>query len=152
MATSPIDRMTAYLAAIEPDLNTVTSAAELRQWAEAVVDGAGATSPWSESIASDEGGTDAGGATAHVLGEHVPVRSLRAWELRLAEVLERLRARGELPHDSDSVAMGAAFAALIYGGLLLEQGTQQGTPLWVAVDMAMSRLVGLNWRSAGPTN
>jgi hypothetical protein len=139
---SPIDRMTAHLRSVQPELMSVTSSAELRVWAQALLD-------------SVDSGTATGLARTAGAGEWAPYvddrgipqpsPSLRTWESRFTDVLERLARRGELPRGADTLTQGAAFAALIYGGFLLDQTSHSASSLRTALGMAMSQVLGANW-------
>jgi hypothetical protein len=143
---SPIDRMTAHLADVQPDLGSVTSAQELRAWVEAVIDGVDGTV--TRPLPRGGSHTEAGrGASAVDLP--ASSRSLRCWELMLTEVLERLKARGELSCRADTVTHGAAFAALLYGGVLLGQTSGDRSPLRAALDMAMTQVAGVSLHADG---
>ena len=142
MGQGPIDWMTAHVADVQPDLGSVASAQELRAWAEAVVDTVGSTSmqptPRRDSRTQPEPCRSTIDQTA------LSSRSMGTWELRLTEVLKRLRARGELPPEADVMTLGAAFAALLYGGLLLGQTSGDRCSLRVALDMAMTQVCALS--------
>lgn len=68
---------------------------------------------------------------------------LRHWEQAFSEVLGRLQAVGDLPPEADAATLGAAFAALVYGGLLLSHASGSSSPLRAAMDMALAQVAGL---------
>ena len=67
---------------------------------------------------------------------------LRDRERALAQALAPLQTSGSLSCAADTTTLGSAFAALLYGGLLLGQASGEASPLRAAMDMALSQVDG----------
>lgn len=140
MEPSSIDRLSKTLVNVNPELSTVTTVAQLRAWADAVIhqagtepggqDGTTATTPASEDCAHKD--TDFVSAAASF--------PLRDWEQGLSQALARLQAAHEISASADTATLGPAFAALVYGGLLLGQAAGDVSPLRAAMDMALAQV------------
>jgi hypothetical protein len=139
--------MTAHLTTVQPELRSVTSSAELRAWAHALLDSVngGTGTRWSRAVAA----ASLSAPYTDDRGSSRPSPSLRVWELRFTEVLERLRTRGELPREADTLTQGAAIAALIYGGFLLDLTSHSTSSLRTSLDLAMTQVLGGNWADSG---
>ena len=63
-----------------------------------------------------------------------------AWEQLFADVLERMRERGELRADASPGALAAALLASIEGGMLLSQTRKDAASLRIAVAAALAHV------------
>jgi TetR/AcrR family transcriptional repressor of nem operon len=63
-----------------------------------------------------------------------------AWERLLAEVLERMRQRGELRADTPPAALATGLLASIEGGMVLSQARKDIAPLHIAVQAALGQV------------
>ena len=143
MEPRAIDRLSQTLVQVEPPLEQVRTPEHLRAWAEAVIEkatGVLAAQPRGDrdaAVAARPGQAAAGGDG---------VFGLREWELALSRALSRLQATGGLSCGADATTLGSAFAALLYGGLLLGQASGDACPLRAALDMALSQVEDLAGR------
>ena len=135
---SNIDRLSRNLVQVRPDLASVSTTEELREWAEAVVTWAGAVRQVNRGTGA-AAGDDCHGQHREAAGASGAF-GLRYWEQALAAVLERMRLAGELKPEVDTAALGAAFAALVYGGLLLDHTSGDASALRAALDMALGQV------------
>lgn len=132
-----IDRLSHTLVQVEPLLEDVRTPQHFRAWADAVIDKATsalATQPRADRDAptvAENMQAPAGGGSGF---------GLREWELALSQALSRLQATGDLSCAADTTTLGSAFAALLYGGLLLGQASGDACPLRAALDMALSQV------------
>ncbi|HEY4276723.1 MAG TPA: TetR family transcriptional regulator [Conexibacter sp.] len=62
------------------------------------------------------------------------------WEGLLVDGFERMRASGELRPDADPVTLATGTMAALQGGYLLAQMARNGTPMEVALDMAIDHV------------
>ncbi|GAB3444045.1 hypothetical protein GCM10027517_23100 [Phycicoccus ginsengisoli] len=140
MEPRAIDRLSQTLVQVEPPLEQVRTPEHLRAWADAVIEratGVLAAQPRGDrdaAVAARPGQAAAGGDG---------VFGLREWELALSRALSRLQAGGGLSCGADTTTLGSAFAALLYGGLLLGQASGDACPLRAAMDMALSQIEGV---------
>jgi hypothetical protein len=139
-----IDRLSQTLVHVQPQLDAVSTSQHLRAWADAVIDRAAEEL---DTQSGGEGSTPASVGCAHE-GAHTVCAAgsvgLRAWEQALSQALARLRASGSLSPTADTTTLGPAFAALVYGGLLLGQASGDASPLRAAMDMALSQVEGVS--------
>jgi hypothetical protein len=138
-----IDRLSRTLVHVEPPLEQVRTPQHLRAWADAVIDkvtGLLAARP----RVVDDTPTAAGHVRVPAGGDGA--FGLREWEVALSRALSRLQATGELSCGADTSTLGSAFAALLYGGLLLGQASGDACPLRAALDMALSQVEDLSGR------
>jgi len=63
-----------------------------------------------------------------------------AWEQLLADVLERMRQRGELHADAEPSVLATGLLASIEGGMLLSQARRDVASLQVAVETGLARV------------
>jgi AcrR family transcriptional regulator len=63
-----------------------------------------------------------------------------AWERLLADVLERMRQRGELRADAQPAVLATGLLASIEGGMVLSQARRDMTSLRIAVDTGLARV------------
>jgi AcrR family transcriptional regulator len=63
-----------------------------------------------------------------------------AWELLLADALERMRQHGELRADAPLAVLAAGLLASIEGGMVLSQARQDMTSLRVAVEAGLAHV------------
>jgi TetR/AcrR family transcriptional regulator, transcriptional repressor for nem operon len=63
-----------------------------------------------------------------------------AWERLLADVLERMRQRGELRADASPAALATGLLASIEGGMVLSQARKDMASLRVAVEAGLARV------------
>ena len=63
-----------------------------------------------------------------------------AWERLLADVLERMRQRGELRADTPSAAVATGLLASIEGGMVLSQARKDMASLRIAVEAGLARV------------
>ena len=63
-----------------------------------------------------------------------------AWERLLADVLERMRQRGELRADTRPAHLATGLLASIEGGMVLSQARKDMAPLRVAVDAGLGQV------------
>lgn len=138
MEPKTIDRLSSALVNVRPTLSSVTSLQELQAWADAAVELASvwAAQPRYRPHPRPDR-TAAPDAAGHSASE---VFGLRHWEEALSKALARLRALERLPPEVDVTALGSAFAAMLYGGLLLTQTTGTSVPLRAALDMALGQI------------
>lgn len=143
MEPHAIDRLSQSLVHAQPSLEEVSTPQHLRAWADAVIDKA------ADELEAQDGDeptprTPSGDSHAHAvrLSSDGCAMGLREWERALAQTLARLQARGSLSSAADTTTLGSAFAALLYGGLLLGQTSGDAAPLRAAMDMALSQVEG----------
>jgi hypothetical protein len=135
-----IDRLSWALVNVRPRLSSVTSPGQLRSWAAAVEQAAAAATPEDALPRPCAGG---GAAVDRAAPSSSEAFGLRYWEQALSEALARLQAHGNLRPEADVTALGSAFAAMLYGGLLLSQTTGTSLPLQAALDMALGQISAL---------
>ena len=144
MKTRAIDRLSQTLVHVQPPLDAVSTFRHLRAWADAVMDKAAleldAQSGGDSSTPASVARPDEGAGLVYGEGSV----GLRAWEEALSQALARLQTSGGLSSTADSTTLGSAFAALLYGGLLLGQASGDASPLRAAMDMALSQVEGLD--------
>jgi hypothetical protein len=131
-----IDRLSWALVNVRPKLSSVTSPDRLHAWADAAVELVAAGAALDGPRPCPEGGTasdPAAPSSAEAFG-------LRYWEEALSKALARLQAHGNLRPGADVTALGSAFAAMLYGGLLLSLTTGTAVPLQAALDMALGQI------------
>jgi hypothetical protein len=135
-----IDRLSQILLQAEPPLEDVRTPQQLRAWADAVIDKA-----TSVLAAQPRGDGDRAREAEHPQAQAGGdgAFGLREWELALSQALSRMQATGGLSCAADTTTLGSAFAALLYGGLLLGQASGDACPLRAALDMALSQGGGL---------
>ena len=63
-----------------------------------------------------------------------------AWERLLADVLERMRQRGELRADAQPAVLATGLLASIEGGMVLSQARRDMASLRIAVDTGLARV------------
>jgi TetR/AcrR family transcriptional repressor of nem operon len=64
----------------------------------------------------------------------------REWEALLAQAFDRMRERGVLREDVDSMRLAMGVMAAIQGGYLLAQNAHDSTPMEVAIAMAIDHV------------
>jgi hypothetical protein len=137
-----IDRLSQTLVHVQPPLEAVSTSQHLRAWADAVIDRVAVELDAQSAVER---------VTPVVVGnpheEAIPCRAagsvgLQAWEHALSQALSRLQSTGSLSCAVNTTTLGSAFAALLYGGLLLGQATGDALPLRAAMDMALSQVEG----------
>ncbi len=136
------DRLSQTLAHVQPPLEAVSTSQHLRAWADAVVD----------RVAVELDAQSTGERVTPVVVGNPPESALRGcaagsvgllgWEHALSQALSRLQSTGSLSCAANTTTLGSAFAALLYGGLLLGQATGDALPLRAAMDMALSQVDG----------
>jgi len=141
-----INRLSQALVHVRPPLEEVSTPAHLRAWADAVIDKAadeldaqpeGDPIPQTVNPPRPRNARDLSGGG---------VMGLREWERALAQTLTRLQASGSLQCAVDTTTLASAFAALLYGGLLLGHASGDAAPLRAAMDMALSQVDGQSSR------
>jgi len=141
-----IDRLSQALVHVRPPLEDVSTPTHLRAWADAVIDKAADeldTQPEGDRISQSMNRTSPADAGELSGGG---VMGLREWERALAQTLTRLQAGGSLPCAADTATLASAFAALLYGGLLLGHASRTAAPLRAAMDMALAQVDGQSSR------
>jgi hypothetical protein len=138
-----IDRLSQTLRHVQPPLEAVSTSQQLRAWADAVIDKAAGELEAQSSDGSALAWPAYQGASASPVCAAGSV-GLRAWEQALSQTLVRLQSSGSLSSAADITTLGSAFAALVYGGLLLGQASGDATPLRAAMDMALAQVDGLS--------
>jgi len=138
-----IDRLSQSLVHVQPPLEEVSTSRHLRAWADAVIDRA------ADQLEAQDGGVprprSVGGsphASALPLSGSGAAMGLREWERALSTTLARLQTGGGLSGAADTTSLGSAFAALLYGGLLLGRASGDAAPLRAAMDIALSQVDG----------
>lgn len=137
-----IDRLSQTLVHVQPPLEAVCTSQHLRAWADAVIDKAAVeldAQSTGERVTPVVVGTQHEGVIPGCAAGSV---GLRAWERALSQALARLQATGSLSCAANTTTLGSAFAALLYGGLLLGQATGDASPLRAAMDMALAQVDG----------
>jgi hypothetical protein len=135
-----IDRLSQTLVHVQPRLEQVSTPQTLRNWADALIDKAAdelVARPVGDRLPRTVGGNVL--ADAHRVCDGGAM-GLCEWERALVQTLSRLQTSGSLSGAADPTTLGSAFAALLYGGLLLGQASRDAAPLRAAMDMALSQV------------
>ena len=69
-----------------------------------------------------------------------PAAGFDAWERLLADVLERMRQRGELRADAEPAALATGLLASIEGGMVLSQTRKDIASLRIAVEAGLGQV------------
>jgi hypothetical protein len=66
----------------------------------------------------------------------------REWEVLLSQAFDRMRDRGVLRADVDSMRLAVGVMAAVQGGYLLAQAAHDSAPMEVAISMALDHVRG----------
>lgn len=118
-----------------PRLQRLSSLRGLERWRDAMVQG--------RVLRGGAYGCPLGSLTSELADSSETVRAelaaaFAAWEELLVAGLERMRASGALRGDADPARLATALMTAVQGGYLLAQAAHDGTPMKIALDMAIS--------------
>lgn len=130
----------------DPALGNLDSIAELRAWAQGIVEQQGAR--------NFEGGCRLGSLAAELVESDADLRAdfaagFERWEALLRQGLLRMQRRGDLGPDADPDALARSLLAAAQGGYLLAQAQRDARALEAALGAAIDHIESLTIESGG---